>query len=346
MFLIFCLFRSKHQLTPAREVRAVQSPLSGKLQYPTARVPSDQLHLLTGKQFWNTYHVKSETGETWAYSFCKLCAIHLLHATDADQSSLFVNLQCFNIVDLEKPRTSLEGSFVPQELVTTTHHHTDADSVVTKTSVISTVTAATQKSFLTTVTSLPDYANPRTFGQLHAQSSSGGEDSADADSASAPQRSLSRKRTSRLPPIAPSTTESRGWKEDKNSMSLPHGMVAYSASGRTQVPLTPSSSASPSFERPTVPVAGWSVQDETEELGLEKEDDDDDDKDSISSHSGDMDYFSTEGNTAASTTATSSSSSMDFNITANRERMLLNMRKHLKSAKPSRSTAYTTQSVD
>ncbi|KAL7570658.1 hypothetical protein ACA910_014931 [Epithemia clementina (nom. ined.)] len=59
-------------------------------------------------------------------------------------------------------------------------------------SVISTVTAATQKSLLTTVTSLPEYANPQTFGQLQQQhvqhQTSTGDDSGDTDSAAPVER--------------------------------------------------------------------------------------------------------------------------------------------------------------
>ncbi|KAL7560192.1 hypothetical protein ACA910_016619 [Epithemia clementina (nom. ined.)] len=337
------------KLTPAREVRVIQSPLSGKLQYPTARVPSDQLHLVSGKHLWNTYHVQSEeTGETWAYSFCKHCAIHLLHATDADQTSLFVNLQCFNI-EGDKLQKNKDSFFVPRVLKT---QNTDGDdSVVTKMSVISTVTAATQKSLLTTVTSLPEYANPRTFGQLQQQhvqhQTSTGDDSGDTDSAAPVERrgrSRTRATTPRLSPMV-----ERRWGEEED---LPRGVVAYSASSLSRPQITPLSAASPAhsrFGQPVAPVAAWPIQDDDEEdEDDEQEAHDDDDKDSISSHSGDIDYFSSstmDGGTATrstSTTATSSiASSIDYNVTANRERMLQNMRKHLKSSKPITPTAPT-----
>ena len=340
-------------MTPAREVRVIKNPHSGKLQYPTARVPSDQLHLISGKHLWNTYHVRSEeTGETWAYSFCKRCAIHLLHATDADQSSLFVNLQCFNGMDGDI-RKSHKNSFVPHVLATPTMTTDGEDSVATKTSVISTVTAATQKSLLTTVTALPDYANPRNFGRYHqfqqpgSTGSSGGEDVTDADSASPVERVqsrvLPRPRAPRLPSIASPATN-RGWKDEtmRNSNSLSRDVLAYSATGSTR---TTFASHSPSLfrEGPVAPkTAAWPIVDEGPDNNGEDGDpdnngQDDDDKDSISTNSGDLDYFSAstmEGNTSASTAATSTtSSSIDYNITANRERMLHNMRKHLKSSK-------------
>lgn len=347
------------KLTPAREVRVIQTPLSGKLQYPTARVPSDQLHLITGKHLWNTYHVQSEeTGETWAYSFCGHCAVHLLHATDADQSSLFVNLQCFNFLERENNNEqehakydNTSSYFVPRTL-----SPDGDDSVVTRRSVVSTVTAATQKSLLTNVTSLPDYANPRTFGQMQHQTParlphtpSVGDDSGDTDSAAPVERSVrsSRRRapkTSRLSPMV----ERGGALDSEDRDSLPRGVVAYSASSQglsfNSRLTSSSSSASPHsrFENPVAPVAEWPVNDEREE------EEEDDDKDSISSHSGDLDYFSSstmEGNTATTTTGTSSSaSSIDYNVTLNREQMLHNMRKHLKSFKPTTPITTTTNS--
>uniref|UniRef100_A0A7S3DNU2 CENP-V/GFA domain-containing protein n=1 Tax=Entomoneis paludosa TaxID=265537 RepID=A0A7S3DNU2_9STRA len=133
------------KLTPARRVPVLQNYTHlGKLQYPTARVPSDQLQLTSGKHLWNTYHVSSqEDGSIWAFSFCRSCATQLLHATEGDQSSLFVNVSCFAVPEQEKASTKKNKKEKGTPAC-------DDASVGTKTSV---------------ATALPYFADPRLFSE-------------------------------------------------------------------------------------------------------------------------------------------------------------------------------------
>lgn len=158
------------KLTPPRSVKLLQNYAHlGKLQYPTARVPADQLQLTSGKNLWNTYHVQSDDGDIWAFSFCKSCATQLLHATEADQTSLFVNVQCFH--EIERTKTSRSNATKKNKDAKKAKQQgrQDEDSVDTK------------NSALTTVTALPNFADPRLFAQSRQSSSmlSSGDDASD-----------------------------------------------------------------------------------------------------------------------------------------------------------------------
>eukprot|EP00977_Amphora_coffeiformis_P000244 scaffold75_cov165-Amphora_coffeaeformis.AAC.20 len=69
--------------------------LSGKLLYPSVRVPESAFRLLRGEDVWQTYHVPDEhTPATQAFSFCRKCAVHLVHAIDSDPFMVSFNVHC------------------------------------------------------------------------------------------------------------------------------------------------------------------------------------------------------------------------------------------------------------
>jgi len=316
------------KLTPPRTVSVLQNYAHlGKLQYPTARVPSDQLQLTSGKNLWNTYHVQSDDGDIWAFSFCRSCATQLLHATEADQSSLFVNVQCFH-ENSGKPKNSVHN---------TAYAPGDENSVGTKNSV------------LTTVTTLPNFADPRLFAQRPQSSSipsSDGSDSSPPTTRKKHQSSSSRGNTWKqhqpdlvtyvesdadsVEPIRveqqiPSRTSSSSRKyrnhPQREVVTYSRRVDAYAKMNARLSGSTPPRSPPAGF--PVAPRAEWPTNDNDHIL---LDDSDVDEDGSISSHSGNV----SKEYSATATTVTSSSASIDYNISASRENMLHNMRKHLR----------------
>mmetsp|Transcript_6077 Transcript_6077/g.17060 ORF Transcript_6077/g.17060 Transcript_6077/m.17060 type:complete len:553 (-) Transcript_6077:340-1998(-) len=154
------------KLIPPRRVPLLEKYRHlGKQQYPAARVPADQLQLTSGKHLWSSYHVSSpQDGPVWAFSFCRVCSTQLLHATEADQSSLFVNVTCFKQVPEEEQylfnnnvniNSKTKRSYKTQ--VSASGNDTDAAS--------STSQAWDDMSVGTTGTALPYFADPRLFSQ-------------------------------------------------------------------------------------------------------------------------------------------------------------------------------------
>lgn len=69
--------------------------LSGKLLYPSVRVPESAFRLLQGEDVWQTYHVPDDqSSATRAFSFCRKCAVHLVHAIDSDPFMVSFNVHC------------------------------------------------------------------------------------------------------------------------------------------------------------------------------------------------------------------------------------------------------------
>lgn len=63
--------------------------------YPSVRVPESAFRLLRGEDDWQTYHVTEErTNATQAFSFCRNCAVHLVHAIDTDPFMVSFNVHC------------------------------------------------------------------------------------------------------------------------------------------------------------------------------------------------------------------------------------------------------------
>jgi hypothetical protein len=86
-------------------VRRLQGPA---ILYPSAKVEANCFRLLSGQEQWKTYHVQVRRPQrhdaeeeddddnvvvvTKAYSFCRVCACHLLHASDDDAFSISINV--------------------------------------------------------------------------------------------------------------------------------------------------------------------------------------------------------------------------------------------------------------
>lgn len=69
--------------------------LAGKLLYPSVRVPESSFRLLRGEEVWQTYHVPDEhKPATQAFSFCRKCAVHLVHAIDSEPFMVSFNVHC------------------------------------------------------------------------------------------------------------------------------------------------------------------------------------------------------------------------------------------------------------
>jgi len=374
------------KLTPPRTVHVLQDHGHvGKLQYPTARVPSDQLHLTSGKNLWNSYHLESDDGHIWAFSFCKSCATQLLHATEADQTSLFVNVKCFEANNNVGNNNNNNNN----------NSRSDENSVGTKSSALS------------NVTSLPNFADPRLFAQPSMQSNmsdgSSANDSAPQAvkpmkkrssrqkhrqyvSSSSSRSSSSRKqqRQHSRPTLVtymegdadmvgespPSTSSSRKKKTSRSqpsSSSWNHPqreVLTYSrrvdaySKMNARLNNTPPSPPIPrsvpscfgqrqqqqydySDEPRVAPTVEWPLVDDDDDDDDDEDEEDlvrphhnfhgvgaivDDEDGSISSHS------AGEGSKgfATTTTVSSGASSIDYNISASRESMLLHMRKNMK----------------
>lgn len=57
------------------------------------RVPESSFRLLRGEEEWQTYHVPDEhSPATQAFSFCRKCGFHLVHAIDSDPFMVSVNV--------------------------------------------------------------------------------------------------------------------------------------------------------------------------------------------------------------------------------------------------------------
>ena len=295
----------------------------GKLQYPTARVPAENLQLTSGKHLWNTYHVESEEGDIWAFSFCRSCATQLLHATEADQSSLFVNVQCFHLENNSLAKRSSHPSTI---------HTGDENSVGTKNSV------------LTTVTALPGFADPRTFSQPTRRANSSIPSSDDLDSAQ-PRKQGSRsagswkQHQSDLDTYMESQSGDGDSVEQVNQYNKPPRwnhpqaeVLDYSrrvdAFAQQAARVSPNSRASQqrsptsrSFGQSPGPMVEWPSAPQAQHYNMM-----DDDNGSISSHSA----VSKDYTTTAMTVSSSSAASIDYNVSTNRELLLNNMRKHLR----------------
>jgi hypothetical protein len=96
----------------ASVVSSVRRQQGAAILYPSAKVEADCFRLLSGQEQWKTYHAQvrrrpplrqedDDDGDdndavavvvTKAYSFCRVCACHLLHASDDDAFSISINV--------------------------------------------------------------------------------------------------------------------------------------------------------------------------------------------------------------------------------------------------------------
>lgn len=85
----------------------------GKILYPQTRVAVTHFTLIYGEEYLRVYHVRGRQ-ETIAYSFCRNCAVHVINATDSDESTLAINVNCLRPetvqrIDMEQPHDKALG---------------------------------------------------------------------------------------------------------------------------------------------------------------------------------------------------------------------------------------------